>query len=252
MPLKFFPAAMLALAANSAAQAQDLASTCHASSSYDLTLAPDALLFDRAAPTPQRVELHAGKLAVDGANVRINTEDSDRLALFEREVRTLLPKVRAVAQNGVDLALRAVRAETAELDLDAQSQADIERRLALHGAQLKQRIATSVSTHDWQGDAFDRYAEDIAADIVPLLAADLATQAVTTALGGDLDAASTLRDRAAQLPGDLRPRLERRMLALRPQIQSLCPSIQRLYDLQRDVRGANGRPLGLLQMERRK
>ncbi len=64
MPLKIFLVALLALAANGATQAQDLASTCHASSSYDLTLSPDALLFDRAAPAPQRVELHAGKLAI--------------------------------------------------------------------------------------------------------------------------------------------------------------------------------------------
>lgn len=233
-----------------AARAEDFAATCHASSSYDLTLAPNALLFDRADPPPRRIELRKGKAIVDGAALHLNAENSDRLALFEQEARALAPKARAVAASGVDLAVKAVRAETASLGLGAETQAQLDDRLAARAAELKHRIANSVSTHDWQGDAFDRYAEDIVADIVPLVAADLGAQAVSVALSGDLDAAASLRDRASSLSGNLHPRLERRMQALRPQIQALCPSIERLYELQRGVRGADGRALDLLEIEK--
>jgi hypothetical protein len=241
----------LAFAATGYAQAQDLSGTCHASSSYDLTVASDSLVFDRAGPAPRQIQLHNGKLGIDGAPVHLNTEDRDRLALFEQQLRALVPKARGVADNGVDLAVKAVRAETAGLGVSADTQAQLDAKLAARGAELKRRIAASISTHDWQGDAFDRYADDIAADIAPLLAADLAQQAVSAAVNGDLDAAASLRDRAADLTGDLRPRLERRMQALRPQVQALCPSIKRLYELQRDVRGANGRPLDLLDIEKK-
>jgi len=84
--------------------AQDLAATCHASSSYDVTLKADNLLFDRAAPAPFHVELQQGALRTDGAAVRLNAEDQDRLALFERELRALAPGVRTVAQSGVGMA----------------------------------------------------------------------------------------------------------------------------------------------------
>lgn len=240
----------LAFAAAGCAHAQDLANTCHASSSYDLTLAPDSLLFDRAGPAPRRVRLHAGQLDVDGAAVHLNTENHDRLALFEEQVRALVPKARAAAGNGVDLAVKAVRAETANLEVGADTQAQLDSKLAARAAELKRRIATSSSTRDWQGDAFDRYADDIAADIAPLLAADLARQAVAAAVSGDLDAAASLQSRAADLGGGLQPRLERRMQALRPQIQALCPSIKRLQELQRDVPGGNGRPLDLLDIDK--
>lgn len=239
----------LVLTVASSARAQDLANVCHASSSYDLTIAAGGLLFDRAEPPPRRIRMRAGQLDVDGTVVSLNAENHDRLALFERQLRALVPKVRRVADNGVDLATKAVRAETAGLGVTADTQARLDVKLAAHAAELKGRIATSTSTHDWQGAAFDHYADAAVADIAPLLAADLAQQAVAAAVNGDLAAAASLQARAADLAGDLQPRLERRMQALRPQIQALCPSIKSLHDLQRDVRGGNGKPLDLLDID---
>jgi hypothetical protein len=231
-----------------ALHAQDLATTCHASSSYDVTLKSDSVLFDRASPAPFHVELQHGSLRTDGIDAHPNAEDQDRLALFERDLRTLAPRVRAVAQNGVDMAVGAMRAEADGMDLTAGSKAEFERRLAAHASELKRRIAASRSTHDWQGDAANEYMNQIAADLLPLLAADLGQQAINAALAGDLQAAAGLRGRAADLATALQPRLQQRMQALRPQIQALCPSIQRLAELQQGVRGSDGRPLSLLQI----
>lgn len=241
-------AALAAGASGVAPAAQDLAATCHASSSYDLTLAPDALLFDRSGPPPRRIRLHGGRLDVDGAPVPLRAEDGDRVALFEQDVRALAPRARRLALEGVDLAVAAVRAEAAAFGADARTRAELDRRLAEHGDALKRRIAASTSTHDWHGDAFDRYAADFAADVVPLLAADLARQAVAAALAGDLATAATLRDRTADLAGELQPRLERRLQVLRPRIQALCPSLQRLHELQLGLRDGQGRPLDLLDI----
>lgn len=242
--------AALALAASAAVTAQDFTTACRASSSYDLTVTPQMLLFERNAPAPRRVELHEGTLRVDAALVRVNREDGDRLVLFEQDLRALVPKVKAIALDGVDLAIASVRAETATLDLGADTQSELAGQLAAHGAALKRRIAQSSSTRDWQGDAFERYAADIAADIAPLLVADLGQQAVSAALVGDLDTAASLRDRATSLATHLRARLERRVQqALQPRIAALCPSLQRLQELQRGVRGAHGRPLDLLDID---
>lgn len=243
-------AAAFALTAPAVVLAQDFAATCHASSSYDLTVSPTTLLLDRAAPAPRRIEWRGGRVSIDGVALRPSAEDSDRLALFEQQLRALVPKAKAVADRGVDLAIHAVHAEAAGLGADADTLAAIDARLAARGVELKRRIADSHSTHDWQGDALDQYFTSIAADIVPLLADDLARQAVAVALSGDLDAAASLRDRAAAVgSADLRVRLQRRMQPLQSQIAALCPAIRQLYESQRGARGANGRPLDLLQID---
>lgn len=228
--------------------AQDLATTCHASSSYDLTLEPGGLLFDRPGPAPRRVLLQGGALRTDGQPVALNDEDQDRLTLFGRDLRALVPQVKAVADHGVDIAVQTIREQATRLNLSADTRAELERRLSADAVQLKQRIAASQSTHDWDGDAANQYANQIAGDIVPLLAADLGQQALNAAMGGDLQAAASLRDRASALATQLQPRLQLRMQALRPQIQALCPDIRRLAELQQGVRGGNGQPLDLLQV----
>jgi hypothetical protein len=241
-------AVLLFLFTGSSLQAQDLASTCHASSSYDVTMQPDSVLFDRAAPAPFHVDIQHGALRTDGAAVHLNAEDQDRLVLFERELRALAPRLRSVALSGVDMAVRAIRAEADGMGLGADTRAEFDRRLGAHASELKRRIAISRTTHDWQGDAADQSMNQIAADLLPLLVADLGQQAINAALSGDLQTAASLRDRATSLATELQPRLQQRMQALRPQIEALCPSIRRLAELQQGVRGSNGQPLDLLQI----
>lgn len=228
--------------------AQDLTTTCHASSSYDVTLLPDSLLFDRPSPAPVRVEMQRDSLRSDGIAVALTPAQQDRLSLFERDLRALAPRVRTVAQNGVDMAVQALRAEVADLGLSADSRAEFNQRLATHAIEMKQRIARSQSTHDWQGDAIQQYADRVTADLMPLVAADLGQQAINAAMTGDLQTAARLRDHAGSLATGLGPRLEQRMQALRPQIDALCPAVERLARLQQDLRNSNGQPLNLLQV----
>jgi len=229
-------------------QAQDLAATCRASSSYDVTLAPDILQFDRQAPAPLHVDIAGGVLRTDGVKVRLNLEDRDRLVLFERNLRALAPRVRTVARNGVDIAVQALRTEADGMGLSADARAEFDRRLTMHADELKRRIAASRSTRDWQGDAANQYANQIAADLLPILAADLGQQALNAALSGDMQAAASLRDRATSLATELQPHLQQRMQALRPQVEALCPAIRRLAELQQGVRASNGQLLDLLQV----
>jgi len=248
MRLRLLLASLTLSAALPGLHAQDLAASCHASSSYDLTVKPDSLLFDRPQPAPFHVQIAGGSLRTDGRPVRLGAEGQDRLALFERELRALVPRVRAVANAGVDLAVRAVHEEAAGMQLAPATLAELDRRLAAQARELKQRIAQSNSTHDWQGDAAQQYADRIVSDLMPLVAADLGQQALAAAMNGDLVEAARLRDEAADLATQLQPRLQQRMQALRPQVQALCPAIRRLADLQQGVRGADGQPLDLVQI----
>jgi len=248
MRLRLLFASLILATALPVLHAQDLGGTCHASSSYDLTLKPDSLQFDRPQPAPFHVQIADGALRTDGQPVRLPAEAQDRLVLFERELRALVPRVRTVANAGVDLAVRAVHEEAVGMQLAPATLAELDRRLDTHASELRQRIAQSNSTHDWQGDAAQQLADRIVGDLAPLVAADLGQQALAAAMNGDLAEASRLRDEAADLATELQPRLQRRMQALRPQVQALCPSIQRLAELQQGVRDAKGQPLNLVQV----
>lgn len=243
-------ASLIVCATVPALHAQDLAGTCHASSSYDFTLKPDSLVFDRPQPAPFQVQIADGSLRTDGRLVRLTPENQDRLALFDRQLRALVPRVRAVADAGVDLAVRSVQQEAAGMRLSSATTSELDRRLATHAAELKQRIAQSNSTHDWQGDLAQSEAQRIAGDLMPLVAADLGQQALAAAVSGDLDEAARLRDEASDLTTQLQPRLQQRMQALRPQVQALCPAIRRLADLQQGVTDAEGKPLNLVELGR--
>jgi hypothetical protein len=197
---------------------------------------------------PRQVELRDGSLRTDGTAVPLRPDDEDRLAVFEREFRALVPRVKAVASNGVDMLAVAMHDEGARLSLDPSTRAELDRRVAARAGELKQRIAATNSTRDWQGNLADEYANQLASDLMPLLANDLGQQAVNAAMTGDLQAAANLRDTASDLTTQLRPRLEQRMQALAPQIQALCPSVQRLAELQQGIRAANGQPLNLLEI----
>ncbi|MBD8900491.1 DUF2884 family protein [Rhodanobacter sp. DHG33] len=246
-PLRL-PLFLLPLFAVLPLHAQDLAATCHATSSYDVTLRPHSLLFDRSSPTPTQVELSQGALSVDGAAVPLNAEDQDRLTLFERDLRALAPRVRAVAQHGVDIAAQGLHEEMGSMGLGADTRAQLDQRLAADAANLKQRIAASQSTKDWQGDAMNQYVSRIESDLLPLVAGDLGQQALNAAMNGDLQTAADLRDRAANLATQLEPRMRQRMQALRPQIVALCPALRQLSALQQGVRDNRGRELDLLQI----
>ncbi|PXV59536.1 Protein of unknown function [Dyella jiangningensis] len=248
MRLRRLVAVLILPLASAALHAQDLATTCHATSSYDLTVTPDRLLFDRPQPLPRQVELRDGALRTDGTTVSVRPDDQDRLALFERDLRALVPRVKAVAANGVDMLVAAMHDETARLSLDPATRTQVDQRVASRAAELKQRLAASNSTHDWQGNLADQYANQLASDLMPLIANDLGQQAMNAAMTGDLQAAASLRDTAADLATQLRPRLERRMQALSPQVQALCPAVQRLAELQQGIRGAGGQPLNLLEV----
>lgn len=245
-PMRILFALLVAYA--SVAQASDLEDACAASSSYDLVVGADALVFERGAPAPRRIEWRDGRLRVDGAGVRLNTEDADRLALFARELRALVPKVKAIALRGLDLATGVVRDETRRLATSAETRAELDRRIGEHAAELRRRIALSNSTRDWQADAFERDVAAWSADLAPLLAADIGRGAVTAALDGDVDAAVALQVRASELGNGLQPKIERRLRELRPQIETLCPAIRRLHELQDGVRDGSGRALDLLEI----
>jgi len=252
--MKSFVALCVCVAFASQARADagdELADVCHASSSYDLTVTPDALVFERSSSSPRRVEWRGGALRVDGARVALDAEGGDRLALFDRELRDLVPKVKAVAGHGVDLVMATLHAQVDALSPSPDARAQVERRLAQTADTLRQRVARSTSTRDWQPYALEAEAESALDDVAEVLAQDTGRRSVQAALDGDVQGALALPAQAGDLAMQLRPKIERRLRELRPQVAALCPSVRRLAELQEGVRDAHGKPLDLVSIDAR-
>lgn len=231
------------------AVAQDLGTTCHVASTYDLTVRSDALVFDRMDAAPRTVRMHDGSLSTDGEAVALRPEEQDRVTLFERNVRALVPKVKAIANEGVDIAARAVRDEASTAAPGAVASGELDRVLSARVADIKRRIAASQSTRDWKEDAMRAYAQEIVSDVSPILTQDVGGEAMQLAMNGDLQGAAALRDRVASVSTGGQARVVARLqTALKPRIEALCPSIRQLSDLQSGLRDASGRPLLLIEV----
>ena len=244
--LVFVAAACLA----GGAAGQDLGGhvSCQVASTYDLTVRPDALLFERPEVAPRSVRMHDGSLSTDGRAVSLRPDEQDRVTLFENQVRVLVPKAKAIASDGVDIAARAVRAEAATASPGSLSSGELDRVLASRVAEIKQRIAASQSTRDWQEDAMRAYAQQIVSDIAPLLTQDVGGEAMQLAMNGDLQGAAALRDRVADVSTGGQARVLAKLeAALRPRVQALCPAVRQLVDLQSGLRDASGQPLRLIE-----
>jgi hypothetical protein len=231
------------------AAAQDMSQvSCGVASTYDLTVQTGALLFERPDVAPRSVRMHDGSLSTDGRAVSLRPDEQDRVALFERNVRALVPKAKAIATDGVDIAARAVRHEAARASPGSLSSGELDRALASRVAQIKQRIAASQSTRDWQADAMRAYAQEIVSDIAPLLTQDVGGEAMQLAMNGDLQGAAALRDRVADVSTGGQARVLARLeTALGPRVQTLCPAVRQLVDLQSGLRDASGQPLLLIE-----
>lgn len=229
--------------------AQDApAVSCGVASSYDLTVRADTLLFERPEVAPRSVRMHDGGLATDGRAVALRPDEQDRVALFERNVRALVPKAKAIASDGVDIAARAVREEASRASPDSLSSGELDRVLAIRVADIKRRIASSQSTRDWQADAMRAYAQEIVSDITPLLTQDVGGEAMQLAMNGDLQGAAALRDRVADVSTGGQARVVAKLeSALRPRVQALCPAVRQLVDLQSGLHDASGQPLMLIE-----
>jgi hypothetical protein len=222
------PAVLLAVTT----QARGLDEVCRARSAYDLTVNDAALLFERRRPGAQRLEIGRGRLAVNGFVVPLDARDRQRIGAYEAAVRALIPRIKALAQRGVDLSAAAVREEAANVSPRAAADPKFEARLEARARNLKTRIASSTTTKEWQGAAFNRYTTEIVADVVPLVAGDLAQQALELAVKGDLAGAAKLTDRAAGMRTSLEARIRNKLTVLEPELAKLCPSFDWLDALE--------------------
>lgn len=223
---------------------------CGVESDYDLTIGNEVLTFSRSAGTPQRIEMRDGRLTIDGAAQTLSAADTARIASYERDIRGMVPEVKAIAVDAVGIATEAV-VQVAAAFAGERGNAAAVAKLEQLGADIGRRIDASVSTSEWREDEFNEAIESMTAELVPMLVGDIAALAVSAALTGDEAGLAEIEAKATSLERDVEARVAKRADAIEARAEKLCPRVLALDEIEKalELRLADGSQLDLVRME---
>ncbi len=234
----------------SAAGAQAGVRGCDVDSDYDLRIGAQELEFTRPQGVPASVLMRGGRLIVDGREVALDPADVRRVAEFEDQVRALVPEVRAIALDAVEIAFAALTEVVRSFSDDS---APALARLERARADLATRVRTADSTAHFDERFVARTVEELVGEVVPLVVGNVVSSAIAAALSGDLTGVHEIEARAARLEREIEARVETGARALEARSEGLCPRLAQLAELDASLeyRHADGRALQLLRMDRR-
>lgn len=207
--------------------------SCNVHSDYDVQIAADKLIFTTTSTTPTLIEMSRGKLSIDGHEQTLSAADHQRIAEFEARVRALVPEVREIALQAVDIAFNAVDEVAATL-----SGGDSKRthdHLVRARDELRSQLDAQFAAGHWNDAAISKTVEKAVQEIVPDLVADVAAIALRAAFSGDENATKELQERVKRMESELESHVEKRAQALEARADALCPMIAELGQIERSL-----------------
>lgn len=222
---------------------------CEIDSKYDLKVEANRLIFSRS---DSEVAFSQGQLSIDGNAVVLSRADSERVAAFEREVRALIPEIKTIAADAVDIAFTALERVVDTFSSEANRAGFVSELAAMRG-EIREAVANAQSSEAFNESAFQDRIEGFVSRIAPRIAGEFAAQAVTAALSGDEGAARNIEERANRLEKEIEASVEAPARALEARVNALCPRVEALdrIDNELELRLPNGDPLNLLEVERK-
>lgn len=213
-----------------AATSLDLNARCHVESRYGVQVENDRLDFTRnSAGTagPSRIELVGGSIHIDGQAIALSAADRQRVNQFQLKLRALLPQVKQIAAESIDIAFVALSTVVTQFSSD-ERRAELLGELRALKNDAEHTIATANSTDALENAAFERRLEAAVERIVPTLAGEFAAQAIRVAMSGDADAAASIERRATEFGQQMERSVEGAAKALETKVARLCPQVEAL------------------------
>lgn len=220
---------------------------CDINSDYDLSVSAERITLDNTKGS--RIEMADGALWIDGERAALGADDVSRVRAFEAQVRRLLPEVRAIGIDALDVAYTAMTEVASALSDNPEK---ITQRLDSSRKQLEQRLLgddeNSLSVDDAVVEAA---VEEMIGEIVPLLVGEITSAAVAAALTGDEERIKAIEARADAMEARIERTVEARAALLEARAEALCPSLIALDEIDNalEVRLADGSPLALLEVD---
>jgi hypothetical protein len=245
-------AAALGLSFTVAAQARSVSiDSCGLESDYEVSLDKSGLSFQHSGGKPASIVMNKGQLIVDGRPLALSDADHARVAEYEATVRALVPQAKAIARDAIDIAFVAVSEVAAAFSGTADS-SSTRQRLGAVRSEITQRIDDAFDKKPWSEDEFDSLVEKAMSDLMPVILAEVAGNAVMIALSGDEARAEELERRAEKMEHDIERRIDTQTAQLASRVAALCPMVARLDSLENslELRLDGGTRLNLLDYEK--
>lgn len=222
-------------------------SRCEVDSPYSMKVEPARLIFSKEGAV---IAFAQGELYLDGKLVELSSADSDRVAAFEQDVRALIPEVKAVAHEAIELAFVALHRVIDTFASDG-NKASFNAELEAMRVEIASAVTRAESTTEFDNGEFESKISEFATRLAPRVAGEFASQAIAAAMSGDEASVNAIEAKASRLERDIEASIEAPAKALEARVDALCPRVQALdrIDNQMEMRLPNGEPLDLLKVK---
>lgn len=192
---------------------------CNIESDYEFSQQGRTLVFSRDASPGKRILIQDSRLIVDGRELALNTGDKQRVGQFEDEMRLLIPQVKHVSTEAVDMAFTAL-IEVSQA-FNGEHDNPTVRKLQNARIELRNSIAKDPALFINQ-DLDDKIIDPILSDFVPDLISGAVRQALSLAFSGDEKKAKDFERRMDSMGKEIETKIEARARKLEPMATAMC------------------------------
>jgi hypothetical protein len=235
--------AALGFSASFSAQAES--SNCNFSSNYEFSQQGRTLIFSRDSAPGKRILIQDGRLVIDGKELKLSAEDKGRVTEFENETRLLIPQVKLVTREAIDIAFTAL----IEVSRGINGEQNNPTEKKLQSAQIALHKSLNKNPEIlFNDDIGEKIIEPIITDFVPDVVAAALKQALSLAFSGDEQQAKAFEARMDKMGKEIELKVEARAKKLEPLAQAMCDRVRNMdkIDDSISVSFSNNRKLNLL------
>ena len=192
---------------------------CNIESDYEFSQQGRTLVFSRDASPGKRILIQDGRLIVDGRELALSTGDKQRVDQFENEMRLLIPQVKHVSTEAVDMAFTAL-IEVSQA-FNGEHDNPTVKKLQNARIELRHSIAKDPALFI-NKDLDDKVIDPILSDFVPDLVSAAVRQALSLAFSGDEKKAREFERRMDNMGKEIETKIEARARKLEPMATAMC------------------------------
>ncbi|MEO8161062.1 MAG: DUF2884 family protein [Arenimonas sp.] len=224
---------------------QNIDRQCNVHTDWGVSTHRRAFVFTRKEPSPTEVGIGGGRLFIDGREQKLSAADHARLTRLEAEMQALLPQLREVVVQAVDIAFTALAEVARGLASDPQHTiVDLQSAQKRVHAEMDARPLNALN-----GDAIAGVITPIITEYVPQIVGGAISGALQAAFGGE-QKSRDFEKRMQMMEQELHSKVEQRAKALEPLADAMCQRLQAMdrLDDELEFRLPDGDRLDLLQV----
>ena len=239
-------ALMLASGAAPAHATRDRHVSCDIGSAYAIDTYRKAFLFNQPGRQPAQIGIGGGRLFIDGKEQVLSAADHQRLRQLEMELQQMVPEVKQVTLEAVEIAFTALTEVARGLSSDPQ--ATVSRLESAHQRVRAEMVAKPLAVFD--RDAIAGVVTPILTEYVPKIVGGAISSGLKAAFSGEKESRE-FKARMDRMGEELHQKVDARAKALEPLAENMCQRLRRMdgIDNSLEFRLSDGEPLELLRLD---